>query len=490
MVLPQCRRPRRPPSPCPRPPWLLCSRLGAARRHFASRRPCLRRRLVALLSLLRSIDFGFSVIRDYLLLFFQTIRLDFCFGIIYLPFSRWSINFFFFSLYIPERNGYVPSSVVFNEIVDILGKMKRFEELYQVLDEMSHRQGVMNELVFSTLIRRYVGAHKVEEAVGIFYRRKEFGLEIDSKAFRTLLMWLCRYKHVEDAETLFRSKVNELPPDIKSWNVILHGWCILGNTHEAKRLWKDILASKCKPDLFTYATFIKAMTKKGKLGTALRLFHGMWDKGCKPDVVICNCIVDALCFKKRVPEALEVFKCMSERGVEPNVATYNSLIKHMCKIRRMQKVYELVSDMERREGNCLPNAVTYSYLLGSLKEPKEVPVILERMERNGCSMNDDVYNLVLRLYMEWDDQDGVRRTWEEMERNGWGLDRRSYTILIHGHLKSGRTKDALRYFREMVSKGMEPEPRTEKLLSSMNIHRKLPTTVKKQGKEITRHQIL
>ncbi|QHO31796.1 hypothetical protein HN51_019953 [Arachis hypogaea] len=379
----------------------------------------------------------------------------------------------------PEQNGYVPSSVVFNEIVDILGKMKRFEELYQVLNEMSHRQGVMNELVFSTLIRRYVGAHKVEEAVGIFYRRKEFGLEIDSEAFRTLLMWLCRYKHVEDAETLFRSKVNELPPDIESWNVILHGWCILGNTHEAKRLWKDILASKCKPDLFTYATFIKAMTKKGKLGTALRLFHGMWDKGCKPDVVIYNCIVDALCFKKRVPEALEVFKCMSERGVEPNVATYNSLIKHMSKIRRMEKVYELVSDMERRKGNCLPNAVTYSYLLGSLKEPKEIPVILERMERNGCSMNDDVYNLVLRLYMEWDDQDGVRRTWEEMERNGWGLDRRSYTILIHGHLENGRTKDALRYFREMVSKGMEPEPRTEKLLSSMNIQSKERTEKQK-----------
>ena len=47
---------------------------------------------------------------------------------------------------------------------------------------------------------RYAGAHKVEEAVSMFFRRKEFGLELDSEAFRTLLMWLCRYKHVEDAE--------------------------------------------------------------------------------------------------------------------------------------------------------------------------------------------------------------------------------------------------------------------------------------------------
>ncbi|MED6133954.1 hypothetical protein PIB30_032978 [Stylosanthes scabra] len=389
--------------------------------------------------------------------------------------SDWRLALVFFNWACksgPKQNGYVPSSAVCNEIADILGKMKRFEELHQVLDEMSQREGVINESVFATLIRRYAGAHKVEEAVGMFYRRGAFGLEVDSEAFRTLLMWLCRYKHVEDAETLFHSKMNEFPPDIKSWNVIFHGWCVLGNTHEAKRLWKDIVASKCKPDLFTYATFIKAMTKKGKLGTALKLFHGMWDKGCNPDVVICNCIIDALCFKKRVPEALEVFKCMRERGCEPNVATYNSLIKHMCKIRRMEKVYELVCDMESRKGNCLPNAITYSYLLGSLKEPREVPVVLARMERNGCSMNDDIYNLVLRLYMEWDDQDGVRRTWEEMERNGWGPDRRSYTIMIHGHLENGRTKDALRYFREMVSKGMRPEPRTEKLVNSMNIQPK------------------
>ncbi|KAG5046754.1 hypothetical protein JHK86_016160 [Glycine max] len=90
--------------------------------------------------------------------------------------------------------------------------------------------------------------------------------------------------------------------DIKMWNVILNGWCVLGNLHEAKRVWRDIVASPCKPHIFTYATFIKALTKKGKLGTALKLFRGMWGKGGKPDVVICNCIIDALCFKKRIPD--------------------------------------------------------------------------------------------------------------------------------------------------------------------------------------------
>ncbi|KAF7822685.1 putative pentatricopeptide repeat-containing protein [Senna tora] len=380
-------------------------------------------------------------------------------------------------------SGYSPSSDVYNEILNILGKTQRFEELNKVFDEMSKRKGLVNEGTFGTLINRYAAAHKVDEAIDVFYKRKEFGLELDLSAFQTLLMWLCRYKHVEDAETLFRSKVNEFPPDIKAWNIILNGWCVLGNVYEAKRFWKDIVASKCKPDLFTYGIFIKALTKKGKLGTALKLFRGMWDEGMvKPDVVICNCIIDALCFKKRIPEAMEIFHDMKKQGCLPlpNVVTYNCLIKYLCKIGRLELVEELLNEMEQKKGSCLPNAVTFSYLLKRLKEPKEVPRLLERMERNGCSMDDDMYNLVLRLYMQWDFEDGIRKTWEEMERHGWGPDQRSYTIMIHGLYEKGRTKDALRYFREMTLKGMVPESITEKLMTSMNIRMKERTG--KQGR--------
>ncbi|XP_028793090.1 putative pentatricopeptide repeat-containing protein At3g15200 [Neltuma alba] len=386
--------------------------------------------------------------------------------------SDWrpAVVFFRWASKAGARSRYTPSSDVYNEIIDLLGRAKRFEELNQVFDEMSRRKGLVNEVTFRILLSRHAAAHKVEEAIDIFYRRKEFGMELDLPAFQTLLISLCRYKHVEDAETLFRNKINEFPPDIKTWNVILNGWCVLGNVYEAKRFWKDIMASRCKPDLFTYGTFIKALTQKGKLGTALKLFRGMWDKGMvEPDVVICNCIIDALCFKKRIPEALEVFQDMNKRGCLTNVATYNCLIKYMCKIGRQEKVDELVNEMLQRKGSCMPNAVTYSYLLTSVKGPEEIPMLLEMMERNGCTMNDDIYNLVLRLYMGWDSEVGVRKTWEGMEKHGWGPDRRSYTIMIHGHYGKGRTKEALRYFREMTLKGMVPEPRTEKLLNTMNL---------------------
>lgn len=403
--------------------------------------------------------------------------------------SNWKPAYTFFNWVSRGGNGsgYFPGFAAYNEILDILGKMKRFEELTQVLDEMRERKGLANERTYGTVLNRYAAAHKVEEATQFFYKRKELGLELDLIAFQTLLMCLCRYKHVETAEFLFHSKQNEFRPVIKTMNIILNGWCVSGKLREAKRFWNDIITSKkCMPDRFTYGIFINSLTKAGKLSTAVKLFQAMWGKGCDPDVAICNCIIDGLCFKKRIPEALAIFKEMNDRDCLPDVATYNSLIKHLCKIRRMEKVYELLDEMEQKGGDCLPNARTYGYLLKSTKMPEEIPEIIERMKRIGCWMTSDTYNLLLRLFMDWDDQDRVRSTWVEMERNGLGPDQRSYTIMIHGLHDKGMIEDALCYFNEMTSKGMVPEPRTKLLVNAMNIKLKARESVLRDTRAMNR----
>lgn len=394
--------------------------------------------------------------------------------------SDWKPAFIFFN-WVSKDGQITLGSGVYNEILDILGKMRRFEELTRVLDEMSNRGGLVDEETYRVLVNRYAAAHKVEDAIEVFNKRRDLGLELNLVAFQKLLMCLCRYKHVEVAETLLYSKENDFGVDIKTMNIVLNGWCVLGNVHEAKRFWKDIISSKCTPDLFTYGTFIKALTEKGKLGTAMKVYRAMWDKQCKPDAVICNCIIDALCFKKRIPQALEVFREMSEQGCLPNVATYNSLIKHLCKIRRMEKVYELLDEMQEKKGSCMPNDITFNYLLQSLKKPEQLPGVLERMEMNGCKINGDTYNLILKLYVGWDCVERILGTWNEMEKYGLGPDRRSYTIMIHWLHEKGRFKDALHYFCEMTSKGMVPEPRTEILANAMNM--KLKENDAEQGEK-------
>ncbi|KAK4439164.1 putative pentatricopeptide repeat-containing protein [Sesamum alatum] len=384
--------------------------------------------------------------------------------------SDWKPAYAFFSWVCRTKSsiGFFPGTTIYNEILDILGRMRRFDELLQVLDEMSRRKKLINERTYGIVVHRFAAAHKVDEAIEFFNKIEDFGLERNLVAFQTLLLSLCRYKHVEEAEYLFRIKKSEFSDDIKTWNIILNGWCVLRSLPDAKRFWKDIVASECKPDKFTYGIFINSLSKSGKISTAVKLLRTMWEKGCRPDVAICNTVIDGLCFKKRIPEALQIFGEMNERDCSPNVATYNSLIKHLCKIRRMDKVHELLHEMEEKGESCAPNDLTYSYLLKAAKKPEEVDGILERMEKSGCKLHADTYNLVLRLFMEWGDEGRLKYTWNEMERSGLGPDQRSYTIIIHGLYDKGKIEYALEFFAEMMSKGMVPESRTKLLVDEMN----------------------
>ncbi|XP_042462026.1 putative pentatricopeptide repeat-containing protein At3g15200 [Zingiber officinale] len=384
--------------------------------------------------------------------------------------SDWKLALSFFKWASTQTN-YLHGPRAYNEILDILGRMKQVKLMQETFDEIpKDRQGsAINNKTFAILMHRYSGAHKVQEAIGIFYKRIDYGFELDLIGFQQLLMSLCRYKHVEEAEALFLQKQDQFPPVIKSRNIILNGWCVLGSLHDTTRFWNDINKSGCKPDLYTYSIFIKSLTKSGKLGTAVQLFTSMWEKGCDPDVTICNCIIDTLCFKKKVPQALEIFSEMTDRGCLLDVSTYNSLIKHLCKINRMQKVHELLNEME--EKGCNPNTRTYSYILKTADKPEEVTALLQRMERTSCKLDSDTYNLLLNLYMQWKHQKGSGSIWAEMKRSGLGPDQRSYTIMVHQLHSQGKLEEALQFYKEMRAKGMIPEPRTKLLINSIRLQK-------------------
>ncbi|CAL4977854.1 unnamed protein product [Urochloa decumbens] len=380
--------------------------------------------------------------------------------------SNWQVALAFFK-WAAGLPGYVHGSRAYTEMLDILGRMKKVRLMRQLFDEIpEERQGaVVTNRMFAVLLNRYAGAHKVQEAIDVFYLRKDYGFELDLVGFQILLMSLCRYKHVEEAEALFREKKGEFPHVTKSWNIILNGWCVKGSFRDAHRIWNDIIASKVERDLFTYGTFINSLTKDGRISAAVKLFNSMWEKGINPDVAICNCIIDQLCFKKRIPEALEIFGEMNDRRCQADVATYNTLIKYLCKIKRMEKVYELLDEMEAK--GCPPNTRTYSYILKTTEKPKDVIALTHRMEQSGCKWDSDTYNLVLNLYISWKYEKGVQQVWDEMERSGSGPDQRSFTIMVHGLHSQGKLDEALQYYTTMKSRGMIPEPRTKILVKAM-----------------------
>uniref|UniRef100_A0A0D9UWT1 Pentacotripeptide-repeat region of PRORP domain-containing protein n=1 Tax=Leersia perrieri TaxID=77586 RepID=A0A0D9UWT1_9ORYZ len=113
------------------------------------------------------------------------------------------------------------------------------------------------------------------------------------------------------------------------------------------------------------------------------------------------------------------------------------------------------------------NSMTYSYILKTTEKPKDVISLMQRMEKYGCRLDSDTYNLILNLYVSWNYEKGVQLVWDEMERNGSGPDQRSFTIMVHGLHSHGKLDEALQYYRTMESRGMTPEPRTKILVKAI-----------------------
>eukprot|EP01018_Ginkgo_biloba_P023672 Gb_12359 [translate_table: standard] len=386
--------------------------------------------------------------------------------------NDWKPAMYFF-LWASRQPGYSHGTDAYNAMLNILGKMKRFRTMWQLVKEMHERgnsPSLITDRTFTILIRRYAAAHMVERAIETLYKREEFGLKLDTPAFQTLLGALCRYKHVKEAEALFHLREQEFPPDMKSRNIILNGWCAMTNLREAKRFWNELIKQGHTPNLMTYGTFINALTKKGKLETALKLFQAMWNKGCTPDVAICNNIIDSLCYKNRIPEALSIFAEMNEPGCLPDVVTYNSLIKHMCDTRRVDKAYEFLDEMEQK--GCVPNVRTYHYFLRVARKPEMTFKIMQRMVETGCKPTNDTYNLVLRMLLGWNELDRAVALWDDMEKKGMGPDCRSYTVMIHGLYDKGKFIEAYKYFNKMNAKGLAPEARTKILVKAIEIKAK------------------
>jgi hypothetical protein len=97
-------------------------------------------------------------------------------------------------------------------MLDILRRMKKIRLMRQLFDEIpgERRGSVMMNMMFA--LNWYAGAHKLQEAIEMFYKRKEYGFEVDLVGFKILLMSMCRYKHVEEVEALFLQKRHEFPP--------------------------------------------------------------------------------------------------------------------------------------------------------------------------------------------------------------------------------------------------------------------------------------
>lgn len=381
--------------------------------------------------------------------------------------NDWEAAFTFF-LWAGKQPGYTHSVREYHSMISILGKMRKFDTAWTLIEEMrGGRTGpsLVTPQTLLIMIRRYCAVHDVARAINTFYAYKRFSFQIGLEEFQSLLSALCRYKNVQDAENLLFCNKNVFPLDIKSFNIILNGWCnLIVSTSHAERIWKEISKRGLKHDVVSYGSIISCYSKSSTLYKVLRMFDEMKKRKITPDRKVYNAVIYALAKGRLVKEAVNLIGKMEDNNIIPDVVTYNSLIKPLCKARKVDEAKQLFDEMLKRRLS--PTIQTFHAFFRILRTKEEVFELLDKMRELGCYPTNETYIMLIRMFCRWRQLDDVFKIWDAMKEDGIGHDRSSYIVLIHGLFLNGKLEDAFRYYAEMQEKGFLPEPKTEEILQA------------------------
>lgn len=379
--------------------------------------------------------------------------------------NDWEAAFTFF-LWAGKQPEYAHSVREYHSMISILGKMRKFDTAWSLIEEMrGGRTGpsLVTPQTLLIMIRKYCAVHDVARAISTFYAYKRFNFQVGLDEFQSLLSALCRYKNVQDAEYLLFCNKNAFPFDTKSFNIVLNGWCnLIVSARNAERIWQEMSKRGIQHDVVSYASIISCYSKSSKLYKVFRLFDEMKKKNITPDRKVYNAVIRALAKGRLVKEAANLIGTMEDSNVTPDVVTYNSLIKPLCKARKVDEAKQLFNEMLERRLS--PTIQTFHAFFRILRTKEEVFELLDKMKELGCYPTTETYIMLIRKFCRWRHLDDVFKVWDAMREDGIGRDRSSYIVLIHGLFLNGKVEEAYRYYAEMQEKGFLPEPKTEEML--------------------------
>ncbi|PIN03143.1 hypothetical protein CDL12_24335 [Handroanthus impetiginosus] len=317
-----------------------------------------------------------------------------------------------------EKPGFKHDSTTYNAMMNILGKIRQFETMASLLEEMGEKDLLTME-TFTICIKVFAAAKERKKAVGVLKLMKKYKFKVSTEAINCLLDALGRAKLGKEAQSLFEKLEHRFTPNLMTYTVLLNGWCRVKNLMEAGRIWNTMIEDGFKPHVVAHNTMLEGLLRCKKRSDAIKFFELMKSK--------------ELSKHGEMNEAITYLEEMLNAGCEPDAAVYTYLMTGFAKQNKMDMVYRLLKEMKE----------------------KSTAKIYKKMIQSGFQPSIHTYNMIMKSYFVAKDYEMGCAVWEEMKKKGCCPDENSYAVLIGGLIRQGRSNEACKYLEEMIDKGMK-----------------------------------
>ncbi|KAL0287144.1 UNVERIFIED_CONTAM: Pentatricopeptide repeat-containing protein, mitochondrial [Sesamum calycinum] len=368
---------------------------------------------------------------------------------------EWIAAFGFFK-WTELQKGIKHSADLYNLMVDNLGKTKKFDIMWELVEEMKKLKGYITLDTMTKIMRRLAKASKYEDAIEAFETMELYGVDKDITAMNRLLDTLVKEGSVEHAERVYLKYKEHIPPTSLTHNVLVHAYCRDKDFRKVNDTLEEMQKNGCRPSVVTYTIIMKALARAKEISKAMEVYEKMKEKDYSPDTSFYNVFIDALSKAGRLKDSDAVFEDMSKQGVIPDVSTYNTLIFVAAQNLQEEKALSLLLKME--ESRCQPDLNTYAPLLKMccrLKRMKVLSFLLSHMFKNNISLDLGTYSLLVSRLCRNGKVDRACSFFEEMVHKGFVPMDCTYELLVKELKKKGMNREQ-QQIEEAMSRAKQP----------------------------------
>jgi len=393
----------------------------------------------------------------------DVLKLSYGAGIDAIKFFRWT----------GLKLGRKHSPLAFNLLVDLLGKEKLFEAMWDCIKVMKN-EGFLSMETFSSVFGNYVQAGKVEEAKMTFEVIEQYGFRQDVVALNCLLSALCRHKQAKAAvEFLDKMKVR-IAPDADTYALLLEGWEIVGDVTNARITFGEMVSriGWLPNNISAYNAFLSILINDSRIEEASRYLATMSNKKCLPDLTFFRNTLQILYQRKNTKDAYGLWEFMRQNRIVPDLPTYNTMIGVACSAIPIQVdfVDRLLDEMVYN--GIFPDFKTYNTVFEGLitaRKVEEASSIFREMTKNEFCPLYDNYVMAIKMYLEADDPEMAVTMWKHMIQKAIFPKSDCAAILIDWFCDLGRVSEAVKYSMDAIARGVQlPVEITTKLKKALS----------------------
>ncbi|KAL9688561.1 hypothetical protein QQ045_032984 [Rhodiola kirilowii] len=367
------------------------------------------------------------------------------------------------------QTGYEVSQSLYTQMVDILGKCKKFEKMWELVDEMHQSgKGFVTLFTMTKVIRRFAKAGMFNQAIDAFMKIESYGIKKDTASMNVLLDSLVKGGSVESAAVVFSDLESEISATCQTYNIFIHGWCKARKLEEAYKVLKEMEKRGIRPDTVTYTSLIEAYCREKDFRKVEETLNEMREKGCRPSVVTYTIYVHSLGKAKQLTQSFEVYEKMKKDGCVPDASFYSSLITHLGKSGRLDDALDLYKDMLKQD--VIPNLTTYNSLISLYclhsREADALKLLFE-MKKNSVKPDVKTYDPLLKICCRKKKMKVLAFLLNHMFRNDVSPELGTYTLLVSELCKIEKPEHACLFFEEMVQTGYTPKESTYESLMKL-----------------------